>query len=208
MNGKAISVILCISIMIIGAIPVTGMYVPEDLESEEARSYVLEKAQDLADDNFTLPSKFIMTFGPVSKRITEFTALDGPEEKIVKIEKLMNKKFVLFSKILPFYMVTVFGMNFTIEYKKDVRNGSRLSYASVNCSVIFNETDEPVNITNFSYIRNDIHKIKVENFSGTFMFTRGRFFRGLLASTHWFFIPARGIFAGYCDKVTYLPVLQ
>jgi hypothetical protein len=193
----------------IGAIPVTGMYIPEDLVSENTRSYLLEKVEDMADDNFTLPPEFVFTFGPVKKRITEFTVLDGPEDKTAKIEKLMNRRFVLFSRLLPFYMVTVIGMNFTMEYKKDVRNGSRLTYASINCSIIFNESGDPVNVSNLSYIRNDVHKIKVENFSGVFLFTRARLFRGFLTtSAHLFFIPARGIFTGYCDKVTYLPVAQ
>ena len=99
-------------------------------------------------------------------------------------------------------------MNFTIEFKRPITNGSRFTYATANGTVEFDENGTPINLSNFSIIRNTVHKVKVENFTGIFMFMRGRFFKGLMPNTHWFLIPARGFFGGYCDKITFLPVVQ
>ena len=204
MNKKIIVAIFCVSIMLIGALPASSISIPETIEKNCSKSHILEKAKEILEENLTLPSNFVITFGPITKSITDLEILDGAENEKAKIEKLMNRKFVLFSKVLPAYVVPVFGMNFTIEYKKDVRNGSRFTYSTSNGSVIFDESGNPIDMTNFSYIRNTIHKIKVENFTGLFMFMHGKFIRGLIGRGHWFLIPALGSFAGYCDKITYL----
>ena len=62
MNNKAIEVIVCVSILTLGAIPITSTSVLEDIEKLDSESYLLEKAQELADDNLTLPPEFIITF--------------------------------------------------------------------------------------------------------------------------------------------------
>lgn len=209
MNRKVIGVIVCVSILMLGSLPVMSADVLEDGKKVDLKSYLLEKTQKLVDDNITLPPNFVITSGPISKFITEFEVLDGPEKQTTKIEKLMNRKFVPFSRVIPVYVVFVFGMNFTIEYKNHLRFRSRFVYATVNGSVIFNESGFPEDITNVSYIHNQPHKIKVENFTGIFMFMHGRLIRRICSvGYHLFFIPARGSFIGYCDRVTYLPVPQ
>ncbi|RLF36844.1 MAG: hypothetical protein DRM99_01855 [Thermoplasmata archaeon] len=208
MNKKIIvAVLISFSVIALSAIPSLGVTNVANINKAKIGDKILsEEKQEIDGENLTLPY-FITTYGPISKFITKIEILDGPEPQTTKIKKLINRGFVPFSRILPAYPVFVTRLNFTVEYKINVRNNSRFSYFTINGTVIYNESGEPINITNKSFIYNAVHKIKIENFTGFFTFMHAKLFKGKIG-THWFLNPARFSFAGFCDNVTFLPVIR
>jgi len=185
--------------LLLGALPVYGLNENVNFEAKES---LLKQADEYLAENYT-PNNFVITGGPVLKLFTSVKILDGPENQTVKIEKLLNRKFVFMSRIFGAYPVYVKGLNFTVEYKRDARTFSRFSFASVNATLIYkNETFE--NFTGMVNHTNEKHKIKVENFTGMFLFVHARLFKGILVGAHLIFNPAKFVFVGGCDKVTYL----
>ena len=206
MNKKFIvTIMISFSMILLSAMSTSGIADVTNVNKKNIGSELLEKTQEETDQNITLPY-FITTYGPISKFITKIEILDGPENQTAKIEKLINRRFMPFSRILPLYPILVTGLNFTVEYKINVRNSSRFGYVTMNATVVYNEGEEP-NISNESYIYNTVHKIKVENFTGVFTFMRARIFKGLVG-THQFLNPARFLFIGFCENLTFLPVIK
>jgi len=206
MNKKIIGTILCISIMLIGSIPSIGA---NPLIDKNVGGELVQKAIELTEDkNITFGEKFIITSGPIFKLYSDVELLDGNLTQMQIIQRNLDKKLFRFSRFLPFIFVPVFGLNFTVHYKKDLENGSRFSYITVNASVVYdNETGEVVNVTNHTIISNIIHKVNIENFTGLFIFQRAKLYDRNMPLGKRFFIPAKFIFIGFCDNVTYLPFL-
>jgi len=198
MNKKLIIAITCISMLLMGAVPAYG--ISEDINVEDKED-LFEKADEYLAENYT-PDQFVITGGPVSKLFTS-VELDGPENQTIPIEKLLNRRFVLFSRLLPVYPVLLDGVDITIEYKRDVRVRSRYSFLSVNATCIYDENYTIENFTGLVNKSNIKHTIEVENFSGIFMFVRGRLFRGMIGGSHFIFNPAKFYFVGGCDKIVY-----
>ena len=204
MNKKIIGTILCISMILIGSINAIGASPISTSKQNELLQQAIEVTED---ENLTLGEKFIITMGPVSKLFSDVELLDGDASQIKIIERNLDRKLFRFSRFLPFIFVPVFGLNFTVHYKKALENGSKFSYITVNSSVVYdNETGEVVNVTNSTYVYNAIHKVKIENFTGIFIFQRARLYDRSMPLGKRFFMPARFIFFGFCDNVTYLPI--
>ena len=198
MNKKVILTITCISMLMIGAIPAYGLNEDTDLED---KNEIVEKVENYLTEGYT-PDYFVITSGPAFKLLSS-VELEGPENQTVKIDKLLNRRFVLFSRMLPVYPVFVHGINFTVEYKRDVRNLSRFSFYSYNTTILYNESGKLKNITDDVNISNIKHKIIVHNFSGLFIFNRAKLVRRFPSLQGLFFKPADFCFMGGCDSVTY-----
>lgn len=204
MDKKIIGVIFCVFIITISVIPAIGNEIYQT--NSENNLELFKKIKEIADENVTFSNYIFITIGPLGKTISQVELLDGPDSQVTRIRSILNRVLL---RIFPALPVMVNGLNFTVYYKKDIGLGSRYSYASVYAEPVFDENGTFINLTNETILDNKIHKIKVENFTGLFLFYRTRFWKGLLRSdTHLFFIPARFAFAGMCDNVTEVPILE
>lgn len=200
MNKRIIGAVLCVCIMTIGAIPAIG--IPEEIDVEpELSDYIediLESSDETYGDNFTI------TMGPVSKIFSNVELINGSETQMELINRHLSRKLLRPSAIFRYVPIFVKNLSFTVEYKQDVRDKSRFSYYTINATVIYNETTgEYENLTNISYIYNEIHTVTVENMTGLFIFMRIRLLNLRFPLGRKLFHPARFAFFGFCDKITY-----
>lgn len=202
MNKRIIGAVLCICIMTISTIPAAGNEI--NPTNPENKSKLFREIKEIADENETFWDYAVITIGPVAKIICQVELLDGPESQMMKIRSILNRTLL---RIFPALPVAVFGLNFTVYYKKDIGLlGSRFSYETLYAETVYDENGTLINLTNVTILTNKIHIIKVVNFTGLFIFYRARFWKGLFRrDTHLFFIPARFAFAGVCDNVTDVP---
>jgi len=205
MKKKIIGIILCISIMLIGSIPSIGA---NPLIDKNVGVELIQNAIELTEDqNITFGEKIIITSGPIFKLYSDVKLLDGDPTQMQIIQRNLDKKLFRFSRFLPFIFIPVFGLNFTVYYKKDLENGSRFSYITVNTSVVYdNEIGEVVNVTNHTIVSNTIHKVNIEKFTGLFIFQRAKLYDRSMPLGKRLFVPAKFIFVGFCNNVTYLPL--
>ena len=203
MNKRIIGAILCICIMTISTIPATGNEI--NPTNPENKLGLFREIKEIADENETLWDYAVTTIGPISKIISQVELLDGPESQMMKIRSILDRTLL---RIFPALPVAVFGLNFTVYYKRDIGLiGTRFSYETLYAETVYDENGTFFNLTNVTFLINKIHKIKVVNFTGVFIFYRARVWKGLFRrDTHLFFIPARFGFVGLCDNVTEVPL--
>lgn len=203
MNNKIIGAILCICIITIGAIPAFGAELKSIPEIEQDFPFVDEAIKSLEENN-TFGDCFIITEGPVLKLYSKVDLINGSESQIKVIERNINRRLLRASIILPYVGIFVSNLTFSVEYKQDiVKKKSRFTYFTANASIIYDENGTYQNLTNESFIRNDPHKVTVENFTGFFIFMKARLFALSAPLFMKFFQPARFVFAGFCDKITF-----
>ena len=203
MNKKVIGTILCICILILGTIPVIGAELKSTPEIKQDFPFVDEAIKSLVE-NETLGDCFIITGGPVLKLYSNVDLINGSESQMKLIERNLNRRLLRLSAILPFIGIYVSNLTFSVEYTQDIiKKKSRFTYFTVNVSVIYDENGTYQNITNLSIIRNDPHKVTVENFTGLFIFMKARLFKLSAPLGTKLFRPAKFAFAGFCDKITF-----
>ena len=204
MKNKVIGAILCICIITIGTIPVVAAElksIPEDITQDFP--FVDEAIKSL-EENITFGDCFVITGGPVLKLYSNVDLINGSKIQTKLIERNLNRRLLRASIILPYVGILVSNLTFSVEYKKDiVKNKSRFTYFTTNASVIYDENGTYQNVTNLSIIRNDPHKVTVENFTGLFIFMKARLFvlRAPLGTK--LYQPAKFAFAGFCEKITF-----
>lgn len=205
MNRKIIGTILCISVLLMSSVPIIGA---NPISYAKNNDELLQKAIELVDnENVTTIGELVISTGPVSKVYSEVELLDGDADQMKIIQRNLDKKLFRFSRFLPFIFVPVFNLSFTVEYKLDLENGSKFSYLTLNTTLMAdNQTGEIVNSTDHTYCYNTIHKVHVENMTGLFFFNRARLYDKNMPAGQRFFIPAKFIFVGICENITYLPV--
>jgi len=199
MKKKIFGAILCIGLLTMSAIPAFGA----ELKSIQQDFPIVDEALTSLVENNTWGDNFIFTGGPVLKLYSKVNLISGSENQIKLIERNLNRRLLRFSAILPAILIYASNLTFSVEYKIDIpRNISRFTYWTANASVIYNESGTQ-NLSNISFIRNDPHKVTVENFTGFFFFTRARLFSLRAPLFTKFFQPAKFAFAGFCDEITF-----
>lgn len=209
MNKKIIGVIFCVCIFFFGSIPALGFNPIDNLEIDP----VIDKKIDnlFEEANITFGDIFCLTNGPASKIYSKVELLKGLENQMNKINRVLNRKILrplIFLRQIPIF---VENLSFTIEFKRDIKDRSRFTYFTTNTSVKWNETTgefEGFDIKNFSHILNKAHKIKIENMTGLFIFQRFILFDKNQPIFWKFFHPAKFIFIGFCEKITYFDILS
>ena len=216
MNKKVVVSVLCIFLITIGVAPSMATDFQENL---------LKIVGPMDED---LDPFVYLTSGPASEKYSEVRLLNGSVEEIESIEKHLNGGLLRSSILLPYVMVFVTTpMNFTVSYFEEVKDRSRNSYYTYLANATYDDEGNMNEIEdeNETMITNQIHKFKVENFTGVFLFARAKLFRfptyylrpifllGLFSIIYYecaksFFIPARFSFIGTCDNITQLPVLK
>jgi len=205
MNKKIITIMLCVSFLTLGA---TTAIAKEEDQILEKYGEQLEKLTKDLDENFTLPPNFFTTVGPVSKMYSHVKILNGSQIQTKMIQRHLDRKLLKLGMFLPTVVLLVTEMDFEVSYSKTpLLNTSRFSYSTLNATAVL-QNGTLVNVTNITKTYNIMHKVRVENLTGFFIFERAKFFRlfGML-TRHLFFAPATFSFIGYCNNVTYVPVL-
>ena len=204
MDNKIIGAILCVCIFAFGPLPTISATPIDNLDLDLEISEKIENLIDAA--NITLGDNFFVTEGPASKIYSKVELLEGSENQMNKINRYLNRKLLrplIFLRQIPIF---VENLSFTLEFKRDVRNRSRFSYITLNASVKWNKTTgefEGFDIKNTSHIFNKAHKVNVDNLTGFFIFQRLRLYDGNQPIFWKFFQPARLIFIGFCENITY-----
>jgi len=216
MNKKIIVSVLCIFLITIGVAPSMATGFQENL---------LKTINSMDED---LDPHIYLTSGPVSDKYSEVKLLNGSVEEIESIEKHLGGGLLRSSAFLPYVLVFITTpLNFTVSYFENERSGARNSYHTYLANATYDDEGnmEEIDKENETMITNEIHKFKVENFTGMFFFARAKLFRlptyylrpiflPMLFSIIYyncaksFFIPARFSFIGTCDNLTQLPVLK
>jgi hypothetical protein len=220
MVKKIVTSILCLFLITISIAPITAT--GDDTDFKEN---LLEIEQKISLTEEDLDPFIYHTAGPASEKYSQVKLLGGSPEEIQKIEKHLNKS-LLSSVFLPYVMVFVSTpLNFTVSYFEEVRDGSRYSYHTYFANATYDDEGNMGDTENETMITNEIHKMKVENFTGVFLYARAKLFRPptyyirplflpmLFSIIYYncaklFFIPARFSFIGSCDNITQLPIFK
>ncbi len=168
-----------------------------ELEIESYKDEILETIDETEKDNI------IITLGPISKKVSNVKIISGPETPVKLIQRHLDRKLLRPLAIFRTVPIFVNNLTFEIEYIKNLKNGSRYSYVTVNATVIYNESGEFENLTNLSLMVNKKHTVTVENFTGFFIFMRFRLFDIKAPLFKKFFRPAKFGFLGFCDDITF-----
>ena len=195
MKKGRIGSILCICVIIASTIPVMGQSVITD------RSLSLKSDVKKIDIESQMNGKvFFETIGPVSKKYSKVTLIDGSESQMNRIQRHLDRK--LFRPLIIFrnVIIPVKNLTFTVEYLRNVENNSRFSYTTLNMTEW-----EKINDTleNMTIINNIKHNITVENMTGFFIFHRIRLINLRAPLFRKLFHPAKFTFIGTCEKITY-----
>jgi len=204
MNGKTIGAIFCVCIFTFGSIPVLGFNPIDNLDKDPE---INKKIENLFEEaNITFGDIFCLTNGPASKIYSQVDLLEGSEYQMNKINRVLNRKILrplIFLRQIPIFFE---NLSFTVEFKRDVKDRSRFTYFTTNTTVKWNETTgkfEDFDLKNFSHVLNKVHKVKIENMTGLFIFQRFVLFDRNQPIFWKFFHPAKFIFIGFCDNITY-----
>jgi hypothetical protein len=231
MNKKLIVSVWCICMMTIGSIPVMAISDFPSLNQElsstneiidltnnssisgipevTANEFIsldpeLPLAQETAAliNDSSLGDYFVTIIGPISKLFTQVELINGSESQMQLIQRNLDRKLLRFSLILRNIPVFVENLSFSVEFIRDVRNRSRFSYITANGTTIYDGNGTYQNLTNISYIRNEIHSVTIENLTGLFVFIRIRLINIRAPFLEKVFQPARFAFVGFCQNIT------
>lgn len=174
--------------------------IKQELESVDDISETIEISEN--NGNYSMGNYSILTVGPVLKLFSDIDLQDGPPLTMLLINRNLKRRILRLSAILSIMIYTVSELDFTVHYLKDVKNNTRYSYFTDYSEVVYDENGIFVGYKNSTQIFSKTHKIKVENFTGSFAFKRFRFFVPFLAPWGQKIInPARFLFWGHCDKL-------
>ena len=201
MNKKIIFAIFFIAIFIVGAIPISGDLI--DVQ-QDIKEKLIKNIDFFIDDNNGIGNFGFISIGPVSKLYVKLESIEGTESNVELIQNCMNKRPPFIARILPTYPIFASRINFILSFKIDVKISPRKMYLTGSGEYIFNENGIPVDIVNLTYYRNEIHRVKVTNFTGIFVYNKAQLIKGILPRPKNLLWPARFSFMGVADNVEYL----
>ena len=184
MNRKLIGfALLCIFLISSSTTSVVGTDIAEEKFTEICSLS--------AEENET--ATVLSTGGPLPWRITKITIYDGPLSQVRKINKIINRKTLQFLRPVTFVPVT--HLDFSVNYRRDILFArSDFSYGSTLVEYVNGS------MVNRTSIVNEEHTLQVTDFTGMFIFLRGKIkpFRPFR------FRPPQFVFVGNCKNVTIL----
>ncbi|KYK20376.1 hypothetical protein AYK24_03810 [Thermoplasmatales archaeon SG8-52-4] len=168
----------------------------------------IEKINDIEDiDNNSFGNYIIYTSGPISNFFTKASIDEGPFLTKLLLNRNLNRRIFRLSAILTKMIFPIpKGINFTVEYKRNVNNFSRFNFLTFIFKVLYDENGSFMgfDLENKTTIFNIAHKINVENFKFYFGFKRFQLISIRASFGQKLFNPARFEFFGFCDSVTFV----
>jgi len=145
---------------------------------------------------------FTMIYGPIRKQYTSIDiVLNSDNAK--KVNRFVNGLLPRFIRVRDWIPVLVSNLTFTVEFKQNVSNTSKFNYLSYIVNMTYNETGVPVENETLVQDICTTHTIKVENFTGVFMFMPYELINIRKAPGYRFNNPAKFAFIGICDNYNY-----
>jgi len=194
MNKKIIAFMISICILVSGATFSNAASLNTKIKDYE------EKITSSSDDDINISANYsFYTLGPAFK-ISKITFHNGPEEKINRIQRFLNRWkirplipfiFLLFKK--PITDLEFCNISFTVEFKESVEENSRFTYQTFYAE--YNDTNN--SIENPAWINNTAHNVTVKGFFGGFAFLRPTLLR---------LKPAQFVLGGLCQNITINPI--
>ena len=198
MNKKITAAVVCLFILTLSSVSAIEINATSDLKDKEK---VIETLNGINEDDQTLKDYIFLTLGPVKKQYIDVEIHEGKFIPKKIIERNLNRKLLRFSIFLPFILIPVEGFNFTVTYKKDTSLTNKYTYITYFGETVYDENGTLINVTNSTNYTCIKHSVKVENFTGFFMFFRMQI-RILRAPIGRKIVPPQFVFLGFCDKVT------
>jgi len=203
MMKKTISTLIIIFIIFQSILPISTSI--EVLNLDDSLK-IINIVNNYVNENQTLKEYAFVTVGPILKFYTEVKILNGPAIKVRLIKRNLNRRLIRASIVLPVMLINVEKLDFTVYFKKDVNNNSRVTFSTLFGEAIYDDEGNYLDMVNETLFKNKINKISVKNFTGIFIFFRTRMFRFIpFLNTHRFLTAAQFCFSGFCDNVTKLP---
>lgn len=202
MSGKILTIlILCILLLTV----ISDISLGESISKKfiEDSNEIIDEMDDT--DNHSFGNYIIITDGPISRLFAKVNIQDGPLLITLLINRNLNRRILRLSALLTKITYPISkGINFTVEYKRNVRNNSRYSYLTTYFKVLYDENGSVIgfDLENRTTIYSKAHKIKVENFRFAFTFKRLQLIWLRAPLGQKIFNPARFVFFGICDNVT------
>ena len=203
MMKKTISTLIIIFIIFQSILPISTS--DEVLNLDDSLK-IINNINNYINENQTLKEYAFVTVGSILKLYTDVKILNGPAIKVRLIKRNLNRRLIRSSTVLPVMLINIEKLDFTLYYKKDVNNNSRVSYSTLFGEAIYDDEGNYLDMINETLYNNKINKISVKNFTGIFIFFRTRLLRFIpFLHTHRFLTTAQFCFSGFCDNVTKLP---
>ena len=184
MNRKLIGfALLCIFLISSSTTSVVGTDIAEEKFTEICSLS--------AEENET--TTVISTGGPLPRRTAKITVHNGQLSQVRKIQKITNRKVLQFLR--PIAIIPVTHLDFSVKYRRDILFAlSDFSYGSTLVEYVNGS------MVNRTSIVNEKHTLQITDFTGMFIFFRGKIkpFRPFK------FRPPQFVFVGNCESVTIL----
>lgn len=202
MSGKILTIFI-LGILLLTII--SGLSLGESISKKfvEDSNEIIDEMDDT--DNHSFGNYIVITDGPISGLFAKVTIQDGPLLITLLINRNLNRRILRLSALLTKITYPISkGINFTVDYKRNVRNNSRYSYLTTYFKVLYDENGSVIgfDLENATTIYSEAHKIKVENFRFVFTFKRLQLIWLRAPLGQKIFNPARFSFFGICDNVT------
>jgi len=168
-----------------------------DDKNVESENYVKDAGYDFG--NYSVYIR-----GPVSKIYTDIKLINTSFLQKKLIERNLNRRLLRLSILLPTVIIPAKNIDLTIIFMKNIGNSSRISYNTTIWKNIYDENGKLVNLTLEQTKKNEIHIIKIQNFTGIFMFQRVKLFSLREKMDSKILRQARFIFNGWCEGYTFV----
>ena len=193
---KAIIVSLMVSILLCSSISMSTASIIEKVQNDNDSIASFVKVTDEEDKNITA----VATSGPRKLSITKLKVVNGSLIDFTQLKASIRTTLIF--RVLTFFIAPLMRpivlsvsaekkIDFTMEYKRDVEDGSKDSYTSYIDTIVDGNSTNPI------YLNNTKHTLEVKGFYGMVLITH----RTIGNS-------AKILLAGNCDKAEIITTNQ
>ena len=169
MKRKILPVTICFALII---------FIPQTTGSNATPDIYTGLEQEITSPVLQLQNGVMWTQGPIREWMTEIDLIDGAPSEIERINKILDRPKL---RLLPFAIVKVTNLDFSVTYNKNMLFVfPMLSYSTAVLSGIENH-----------YIHNDAHTVTVNGLEGYFLLMKTMPLR-----------PALFTFTGFYNEIT------
>ena len=169
MKRKTLSIIICFALII---------SIPQTIGSDATTDMHTGLEQEIPPPALQLQNGVMWTQGPLREWMNEIDLIDGSPSEIERINKILHRpKF----RLLPFAIVKVTSLDFSVTYNKNIL--FVFPILSYSTAVLSGEENH--------FVHNDAHTVTVNGLEGYFVLMKTMPLR-----------PALFIFSGFYNELT------